>query len=138
LCLEVLNAHFWGRKRLAGVNLAPSERIVVPPGSEVMQKKSEQALAEGRLNGLISKLPPRMAAFIRWVRDPQRLWLRVPVGVLLFCGGFLGMLPILGFWMTPLGLILLAQDFGPSRRALYRLINWTAARRPKWFGESYS
>jgi hypothetical protein len=40
--------------------------------------------------------------------------------------------------MTPLGLILLAQDFGPMRRALYRLVNWIAARRPNWFGESYS
>jgi hypothetical protein len=110
----------------------------VSTGSRGMQKHDDQALAEGRLNGLISKLPRRMAVFIRWVRDPGRFWVRVPLGILLFFGGFLGMLPVLGFWMTPLGLVLLAQDFGPLRRALYRLINWIAARRPGWFGESYS
>ncbi len=103
-----------------------------------MQKQDDQALAESRLNGLISKLPHRMAAFIRWARDPKRFWLRVPLGILLFFGGFLAILPVFGMWMTPLGLVLLAQDFGPMRRALYRLINWMAARRPKWFGESYS
>jgi hypothetical protein len=108
----------------------------VSPGSEVMQKPGEQALAENRLNGLISKLPRRMAAFIRWARDPKRFWLRVPLGVLLFFGGFLAILPVFGLWMTPLGLILLAQDFGPARRALYRLVNWTASRHPKWFAET--
>jgi hypothetical protein len=38
-------------------------------------------------------------------------------------------------WMTPLGFILLAQDFAPIRRGLYRLINWIAGKRPDWFGE---
>lgn len=103
-----------------------------------MLKQEDEALAESRLDGLIAKLPRRMAAFIRWTRHPSRIWLRVPLGLLLCCGGFLAILPLFGLWMTPLGLILLAQDFGPARRALYRLVNWTAARRPRWFGESYS
>lgn len=98
----------------------------------------DETLAERRLERLIARLPRRMAAFIRWARDPQRFWLRVPLGVLLFIGGFLAILPVFGMWMTPLGLVLLAQDFGPVRRGLYRLINWIARRRPRWFGESYS
>jgi hypothetical protein len=63
------------------------------------------------------------------------IWLRLPLGIAFIGGGFVGFLPVLGFWMVPLGLILLAQDFPPVERGIYRLINWTAARRPHWFGE---
>jgi hypothetical protein len=103
-----------------------------------MLSEENEARAERRLDRLISKLPRRMRTFIRWARHPSRVWLRVPLGILLFFGGFLAILPVFGLWMTPLGLILLAQDFGPVRRAVYRLINWIARRRPRWFGESYS
>ena len=103
-----------------------------------MLKQDDQDLAERRLEELIKRLPRAMARFIRWARAPRRIWLRVPLGILLIVGGFLAILPVFGLWMTPLGLILLAQDFGPVRRAVYRLINWTASRRPQWFGESYS
>ena len=36
--------------------------------------------------------------------------IRVPLAVLLIIGGLLGFLPILGFWMIPVGLLLLAVD----------------------------
>jgi hypothetical protein len=55
--------------------------------------------------------------------------------ILLVVGGFLAILRSSAMWMTPLGLLLLAQDFAPVRRGLYRLVNWTAAKRPHWFGE---
>ena len=35
---------------------------------------------------------------------------RLPLGMLLLIGGFLGFLPVLGFWMAPLGLMILAID----------------------------
>jgi hypothetical protein len=101
-----------------------------------MLKQDDQDMAERRLEGLISRLPRGFAAFIRWVRDPKMFWFRLPIGFLLMLGGFLAILPVFGLWMTPLGLILLAQDFGPIRRLLYRVINWTAARRPQWFAET--
>lgn len=41
---------------------------------------------------------------------------RVIVGVLLIVGGILGFLPVLGFWMIPLGLIFLSVDFPFVRR----------------------
>src|SRR3954469_5979142 len=103
-----------------------------------MLNRDDEARAEHRLERLIARLPRRMVGFIHWARDPSRIWLRVPLGVLLFFGGFLAILPIFGLWMTPLGLILLAQDIAPLRRAIYRFINWIARRRPGWFGESYS
>jgi hypothetical protein len=41
---------------------------------------------------------------------------RMSIGVALVFGGFLGFLPILGFWMVPLGLIILSVDFPVIRR----------------------
>src|SRR5262245_3357287 len=100
-----------------------------------MLSRNEEAKAEDRLDRLIAKLPRAMCRLVQWVRDPGRFWLRLPLGILLFFGGFLAILPIFGMWMTPLGLILMAEDFPPVRRLVYRLINWTAKRRPHWFGE---
>lgn len=48
--------------------------------------------------------------------------LRLLLGVLLICGGLLGFLPILGFWMIPLGLGVAALDVVPMWRALRRRI----------------
>lgn len=45
-------------------------------------------------------------------------WLRKLVGILLICLGFLGFLPIIGFWMIPLGLIVLSADYRFAR-AIY-------------------
>ncbi|UTW60487.1 hypothetical protein KFE96_12550 [Kordiimonas sp. SCSIO 12603] len=41
---------------------------------------------------------------------------RIIVGVLCILGGFLGFLPVLGFWMIPVGLIILSVDFPFVRR----------------------
>ncbi|WP_286828464.1 MULTISPECIES: hypothetical protein [Kordiimonas] len=41
---------------------------------------------------------------------------RIVVGILLILGGFLGFLPVLGFWMAPLGLLVLSVDFPVVRR----------------------
>jgi hypothetical protein len=41
--------------------------------------------------------------------------------MLLICGGLLGFLPILGLWMLPLGLLLLAEDVPPLKSARTRI-----------------
>lgn len=48
--------------------------------------------------------------------------LRTLVGVLFMIGGIFGFLPILGFWMIPLGAALIALDIPPIRR---RLVAWS-------------
>lgn len=55
----------------------------------------------------------------KWLHDhlPDTPWVRVPIGILLIAFGFLGFLPILGFWMVPVGLFVLAIDFPPARKA---------------------
>lgn len=57
---------------------------------------------------------------------------RIIVGVALVIGGILGFLPILGFWMVPLGLLVLSQDLRVVRRQRRRLsVWWTKRQRAK-------
>ena len=53
---------------------------------------------------------------------------RLIVGILLIAGGILGFLPILGFWMVPLGLFVLSVDFPLirrfRRRMTVRVLRW--------------
>ena len=49
---------------------------------------------------------------------------RIALGVALILGGVLGFLPILGFWMIPLGLYVLSQDFAGVRRFRRRSTVW--------------
>ncbi len=41
---------------------------------------------------------------------------RIALGSALIIGGCLGFLPILGFWMIPLGVLVLSVDLHPVRR----------------------
>ena len=55
---------------------------------------------------------------------------RITVGSLLIVGGLLGFFPVLGFWMIPLGLVVLAVDFRWARHALVNLkLRWRSYRR---------
>jgi hypothetical protein len=88
---------------------------------------------ERRLERLIDRLPNRAQAPTRWLRRPSARWVRVPAGLLLIFGGLLAVLPLLGLWMLPLGLILLAEDIPPLRRGRDRILDWIERRRPHWF-----
>jgi hypothetical protein len=60
---------------------------------------------------------------------PESRWLRTTIGVILVVGGLLGFLPILGFWMVPLGLLVLSHDSPFVRRQRRRLAVWWATRK---------
>ena len=61
----------------------------------------------------------------------SRFW-RIVLGVLLCIGGLFGFLPILGFWMIPLGLIVLSVDLAPARRLRRRIETaWGRFRKDK-------
>ena len=62
------------------------------------------------VESLIDRLPGRVQTSIRWLRRPDSWWARVPAGVLLVIGGILSILPLLGIWMLPLGLMLAHAD----------------------------
>jgi hypothetical protein len=52
----------------------------------------------------------------RTVKLPSHPVLRIGLGVLLVLFGIVGFLPILGFWMVPLGLLILSIDIPAVRR----------------------
>jgi hypothetical protein len=65
---------------------------------------------------------------------PKNRIVRIAIGVLLIVFGVLGFLPLLGFWMIPLGLIVLSIDVPIVRRwrrqAQVRLGQWLKRHYP--------
>lgn len=61
---------------------------------------------------------------------PRSRPVRVGLGVALILGGVLGFLPILGFWMLPLGVIVLSVDSPVMRRLRRRTEVWWGRKRP--------
>jgi hypothetical protein len=89
---------------------------------------------ERRIGLLVRRLPVRVQNTVNWLRRPSSRWVRIQVSVLLMGGSVLAILPVFGVWMLPLGLILLAEDVGPLRRATDRILAWIERRRPHWMG----
>ena len=62
---------------------------------------------------------------------PRSRLLRILIGVLLILGGLFAFLPILGFWMIPLGLLVLSIDIPRVRRWRRRFAVWFHRRFPR-------
>ena len=62
-------------------------------------------------------MAPKVRLFNRHLHLPKSKPIRIGLGILLIAGGLVGFLPVLGFWMIPLGL---ARALGrsPHRAAL--------------------
>jgi hypothetical protein len=71
----------------------------------------------------------KITLFGRTFNLPRSRALRITIGCLLVLGGCLGFLPVLGFWMIPLGLLVLSSDFAAIRRRRRRLAVWWERRR---------
>ena len=80
------------------------------------------------------RMPRWMAGRIAWIRRPELRKTRIASGVLLVLCGLVGFLPVLGFWMVPLGLILLAQDLAFLRRPVVGAIEWCERKWASWRG----
>jgi hypothetical protein len=48
-------------------------------------------------------------------------------------GGVFAVLPVLGLWMLPIGLVLLSEDIPVLRRRTDRALDWIERKRPHWF-----
>lgn len=68
---------------------------------------------------------PRALKFLTWTGRNVPFGVRTFLGLLLIAGGFLGFLPILGFWMLPLGIMVAALDIPPLRN---RMMRWISRR----------
>jgi len=121
-----------------------ARRISVQPGLSFYQnwlpmtldsthtthKHSAAASHDPRLDQLMARLPPRLNAAAEYLIRPRSAWMRRAAAILLICGGLLGFLPILGLWMLPLGLLLLAEDVPPLKSARTRILDWVERRHP--------
>jgi hypothetical protein len=72
-------------------------------------------------------VPPARRIIDPLMRNGMR-WLRLPVSFILIAGGLLAFLPILGLWMLPLGLLLLAVDIPLLRPGVGAGMIWTRRR----------
>ncbi len=55
---------------------------------------------------------------------PESKPIRLGLGILLVAGGLVGFLPVVGFWMIPLGLLVLSVDIPVVRRWRRKLALW--------------
>ncbi len=74
-------------------------------------------------------LPQRMRRVIRRLRRVVPWPLRILLALALIVGGFFGFLPVLGFWMIPLGGVLLLLELRPLRHARICRARWQRRRR---------
>jgi hypothetical protein len=109
------------------VNLSSNDR----PGSQEEGRAPTHG-DDWRLEKLIDRLPPRLNAAVRFLRRPSGVWLRIPAGLLLIVGSVFSFLPILGIWMLPFGLALLAEDIPMLKSWRTRVLDWIERRHPRW------
>jgi hypothetical protein len=76
------------------------------------------------------RLPASLAKAMSWIRRPAPKSVRMPLGVALVAGGTVGFLPILGYWMLPVGLVILARDVPQLRPPLVRFFDWVERKLP--------
>ena len=84
----------------------------------------EQARLDRQLDKLEEALPDQPSALLAWVRRPSHRLVRIPLAVLLCLGGVFSILPMLGAWMLPLGLMLLSIDLPVLQAPVNRAILW--------------
>ncbi len=66
----------------------------------------------------------KVRLFNRHWRLPKSKPIRIGLGIVLIAGGLLGFLPVLGFWMLPLGLLVLSVDIPIVRRWRRQVTVW--------------
>ncbi|MDE1158869.1 MAG: hypothetical protein PW791_11460 [Neorhizobium sp.] len=77
-------------------------------------------------------IDPKTGRLVLWnfsVPLPRSRLGRVSLGSVFIVGGTLGFLPILGYWMIPVGIVVLSHDLSFVRRRRRRLEVWWGRRR---------
>lgn len=77
---------------------------------------------------------PRVRLWGRTMRLPRNRPLRVAMGIAFVAMGLVGFLPVVGFWMIPVGLVILSVDSPFARRARRRAEVWIMRRYNRWKG----
>lgn len=88
-----------------------------------MSSKTETDLDE-QVERLAARLPRRLAQFMRWLRKPSSRLVRMPAAIVLILIGLIGIFPIVGLSLIPLGLILVAEDIPFLQPPIARMLAW--------------
>ena len=83
---------------------------------------------DARVVDLTGKMPEWLASAVAWLRKPSHRIVRVISAFLLILGGVFSILPVLGLWMLPLGLGLMAEDMPGMKPGLERSAVWLGAK----------
>jgi len=86
--------------------------------------ENHQAELDRHFASFEGKLPKGPARFVGWLRKPSSRYVRIPLAILLILGGIFSILPVLGLWMLPLGLLLFAQDLPFLQKPTVRALGW--------------
>ena len=70
----------------------------------------------------------KVRIFDRRIHLPRSKPVRIGLGLLLVGGGLLGFLPVLGFWMIPLGFLVLSIDLPALRQWRRQFEAWWRRR----------
>jgi len=76
-----------------------------------------------------TRMAQKVRLFDRHWHLPKSKPLRIGLGIVLVGCGFLGFLPVLGFWMIPLGFLVLSVDLPAVRRWRRQLTVWWYRRK---------
>jgi len=96
------------------------------------QFEAQEARMKENQNGEIhyQSAPPRnIQIFGKTIPLPRSRGMRVGIGLALCFFGLLGFLPVLGFWMIPLGILVLSYEFAVIRRFRRRAVVWWERRQ---------
>ena len=80
----------------------------------------------------LERLLPVGKGIVRSLRQRRYRLVRIPLAVVLIPAGLLGFLPVLGFWMLPAGLLLLAVDVPAMRPAISAALIRSRRRVELW------
>ena len=101
-----------------------------PPLSRVCPGVSadrDQQKLDRQFDCLNEHLPRVVGERIVWLQKPSSRWVRLPIAILLIVASLFSFLPVLGLWMLPLGLMLLAADVPFLKRPTGLALFWLNA-----------
>lgn len=75
---------------------------------------------------------PKVKLWGRKLHLPRSRALRVVMGLGFILMGLVGFLPVVGFWMIPVGLVILSVDSPLARRFRRRAEIWVLRRYNRW------
>ena len=107
-------------------------RLVCADGSS----DRDQQRLDRHFDRLNEQLPRVVGRRIVWLRKPSSRWVRLPIGILLVVASVFSFLPVLGLWMLPLGLMLLAVDVPFLKRPTGLALVWLErqwTRVARWY-----